>query len=184
MNEKREQLHTVESGASRLRLHETREGLLHRSELPYSLDDTETIAHVRSTDVVASVSAEATNLVATSDTKAIDTPEKMRAWKRAGYLLSGSLWALFSLFIFALDWGVFFTVDGLFLDFVYATAGYLAYKQLKAATTGTAHACMKFTCTGKVIKDNMDLAIGYVKNVAKKIFGKKDKVCTDCPATA
>lgn len=107
-----------------------------------------------------------------------EVSEKLNSVERTKYAVTGTLWSVAALAAFALN-SVVMVLDGGLLNIFFTTAGYLAYKQFKAAFTGTPHACLKFTCTSTHIKDRIGELFAYIKLFLKKLFANKNE-CTYC----
>jgi hypothetical protein len=69
---------------------------------------------------------------------------KLTPWSRIMYAITGCMWAIISIFVAVLDWVTGHVLDGLILDFIYVTAGIVAYLQLRAVWRGYTTADLTF----------------------------------------
>lgn len=90
----------------------------------------------------------------------------LSASQRVIYLVSGSFWGVISLVVCALDWITGHMLDGLILDFIYVTAGIVAYLQLRAAWTGRTNADLSFRGEYRRVRAHFDT---YSKWLFKKL---------------
>lgn len=111
-----------------------------------------------------------------------DVAEKLKSVDRVKYVVTGALWTAAALAAFALN-SIVLVFDGGLLNVFFTTAGYLAYKQFKAALTGKPAVCLEFKCTNKVITSKLSEFFAYVKAVWKKLFSKTED-CLECVAFA
>ncbi len=114
---------------------------------------------------------------------AVDTAtaeSKLEKSERAKYFASGSMWVLVTLVLLAIDQAILF-VDGPLMDIMWLTSALTAYRQLKAAVTGSAESCVKFTCTKEMVTDNFKAFFKKAKEILGNIiFGKRPCVGHTC----
>lgn len=111
-----------------------------------------------------------------------DATDKLKGTERAKYVVTGTLWTVAALAALALN-SVVLVLDGGLLNIFATSASYLAFKQFKAAITGTPHTCLEFKCTNAVIKDRVGEIFAYIKAALKKLFSGNN-TCVDCVAPA
>jgi hypothetical protein len=182
MNEKREQLNILAERGTPVSKIEREAGELRFAELARFSDETDReYVHVeRETLEVPYTHFETEHFTEVANSSA--EVELLTTGKRAEYLLYGTGWSLAALAGFALN-SVVLVFDGGLLNIFFTTAGYLAYKQFKAAITGKPNVCLEFKCTNKVITSKLGEFFAYLKAVWKKMFTKKED-CLDCVAFA
>jgi hypothetical protein len=112
----------------------------------------------------------------------VQVAEKLKGADRAKYVVTGTLWTVAALAALALN-SIVLVLDGGLLNIFATSASYLAFKQFKAAITGTPHTCLEFKCTNAVIKDRVGEIFAYVKTFFKKLFSGNN-TCIDCVAPA
>ncbi len=172
MNEKREKLNTPLYSRAPVITIENETDRLSFAEIPVIADRIER--------EIASLSLEETELpVARFEPETKPALKKLSASERAGYVLRGTGWSVATVIAFGVNSVVLFLDAGL-INVFFTTTGYLAYKQFKAAITGTAHSCLKFVCTLETVKKKISLAFSDIK---KRLTGTPADVdCIGCAA--
>lgn len=182
MNEKREQLNIFAERGTPVSKIEREAGALRSLELFHVSDRAD---KTRERTELTAIAVPYTRFETSNFTESVDAVEKVEkltSGKRVEYALYGTGWTIAALAAFALN-SVVLVFDGGLLNIFFTTAGYLAYKQFKAAITGTPNVCLEFKCTNSVIKDRIGEIFAYIKTFFKNLFSKKTD-CIDCLATA
>lgn len=182
MNEKREQLNILAERGTPVSKIEKEVGELRFAELAHFSDEiAKTHALIEREAIDVPYTRFETHNFAEAEASSVEI-EKLTAGKRAEYIFYGTGWALAALAGFALN-SVVLVFDGGLLNIFFTTAGYLSYKQFKAAITGKPNVCLEFKCTNKVIVSKLGEFFAYIKALFKKLFSKKEE-CIDCVAFA